>query len=151
MACLRFGHGLYGGLASFFGSDSSVEVNLPHDYMIAENVSETAPAGPASGFYTAGVAYYTKLLFLPDEWKDQEIYLNFDGVMMNATVDINGCKAAMQHYGYAPFFVNITPYVYFGKENRITVTVNPSMQPNSRWYSGAGIFRSVELLQPSHL
>lgn len=142
----RFGHGLYGGLASFFGSDSSVEVNLPHDYMIAENVSETAPAGPASGFYTAGVAYYTKLLFLPDEWKDQEIYLNFDGVMMNATVDINGCKAAMQHYGYAPFFVNITPYVYFGKENRITVTVNPSMQPNSRWYSGAGIFRSVELL-----
>ena len=65
---------------------------------------------------------------------------------MNATVDINGCKAILQHNGYIPFSVNITPYLYFGKKNRVTITVAPSMQPNSRWYSGAGIFRSIELL-----
>ena len=71
--------------------------------------------------------------------------------MMNATVDINGGKAALQHYGYVPFCVDITPYLYFGKENRVTITVNPSMQPNSRWYSGAGMFRSVELLHTPKL
>ena len=75
-----------------------------------------------------------------------EVYLHFDGVMMNATVEINGSKAVLQHNGYIPFSVNITPYIYFGKTNRVTVIVNPSMQPNSRWYTGAGIFRSVELL-----
>lgn len=82
---------------------------------------------------------------IPEEWENEEIYLHFDGVMLNATVDINGGKAALQHNGYIPFSVNITPYIYFGKKNRVTVTVNPSMQPNSRWYSGSGIFRSVEL------
>jgi beta-galactosidase len=66
--------------------------------------------------------------------------------MMNATIDINGCKVALQHNGYIPFVVDITGYVYFGRENSITVTVNPSMQPNSRWYTGAGIFRSVEIM-----
>ena len=64
---------------------------------------------------------------------------------MNATVDVNGCKVCLQHNGYIPFYADITPYVYFGKSNRVSVTVNPSMQPNSRWYTGAGIFRSVEL------
>ncbi len=141
-----FNHGLYGGMALLMGQDNSVEVNLPHDYMIASDVKADAIAGPASGFYTEGVAHYTKKINIPSEWKNEIVYLHFDGIMMNATVDINGGKVALQHYGYAPFFVDITPYLYFGKENRVTITVNPSMQPNSRWYSGAGIFRSVELV-----
>lgn len=121
-------------------------MNLPHDYMIESNVSESAASGPASGYYTQGVAYYTKLIDIPQEWEQEAVYLHFDGIMMNATVDINGCKAILQHNGYIPFSVNITPYLYFGKKNRVTITVAPSMQPNSRWYSGAGIFRSIELL-----
>lgn len=141
----QFNHGTYEG---FFSSQKDKEkriVNLPHDYMIESEVTENAAAGPASGYYTEGVACYTKYLMIPEEWKDEVVYLHFDGVMMNATVEINGSKAALQHNGYIPFSVNITPYIYFGKQNRVTVTVNPSMQPNSRWYSGAGIFRSVEL------
>lgn len=121
-------------------------MNLPHDYMIESNVSESAASGPASGYYTQGVAYYTKLIDIPQEWEHEAVYLHFDGIMMNATVDINGCKAILQRNGYIPFSVNITPYLYFGKKNRVTITVAPSMQPNSRWYSGAGIFRSIELL-----
>ena len=129
------------------GQEKSIrEVNLPHDYMIESNVTEDAAAGSASGFYTGGVASYTKHIEIPKEWEQEEVYLHFDGVMMNATVDINGSRAILQHNGYIPFSVNITPYIYFGKTNRVSVTVNPSMQPNSRWYSGAGIFRSVELL-----
>lgn len=114
--------------------------------MIESNVSESAASGPASGYYTQGVAYYTKLIDIPQEWEQEAVYLHFDGIMMNATVDINGCKAILQRNGYIPFSVNITPYLYFGKKNRVTITVAPSMQPNSRWYSGAGIFRSIELL-----
>ena len=126
--------------------DSIRKVNLPHDYMIESNVTEDAAAGSASGFYTESVASYTKHIEIPQAWEQEEVYLHFDGVMMNATVEINGSKAVLQHNGYIPFSVNITPYIYFGKTNRVTVIVNPSMQPNSRWYTGAGIFRSVELL-----
>lgn len=121
-------------------------VDLPHDYMIASEVREDAPAGPAGAYYTEGVASYCKYLEIPKEWENEKIFLHFDGVMMNATVEINGCKCALHHYGYTPFSVDITQYVYFGEKNRVTITVNPSMQPNSRWYSGAGIFRSVELV-----
>lgn len=142
----QFQHGLYYGLPAPGSGKSIREVNLPHDYMIESNVIEDAAAGPASGFYTEGVASYTKFIEIPEEWEQEEVYLHFDGVMMNATVDINGSKAILQHNGYIPFSVKITPYIYFGKANRVTVTVNPSMQPNSRWYTGAGIFRSVELL-----
>lgn len=142
----QFQHGLYGGFPDPANTKSIREVNLPHDYMIESNVTKEAAAGSASGYYTEGVASYTKQIGIPQEWDHEEVYLHFDGIMMNATVDINGCKAALQHNGYIPFSVNITPYIYFGKANRVTITVNPGMQPNSRWYSGAGIFRSVELL-----
>lgn len=126
--------------------DLEENINLPHDYMIGTEVTENAPAGPASGFYTAGVGYYSKKLFIPKEWENERVSLRFDGVMMNATVELNGCKMALQHYGYAPFEVDLTPAIYWGKDNTIRITTNPSMQPNSRWYSGAGIFRSVELV-----
>ena len=66
--------------------------------------------------------------------------------MMNATVEVNGSRAALQHNGYIPFAVRITPYLAFGVDNRITISVNPSMQTNARWYTGAGVFRSVQLL-----
>ncbi len=142
----KFGLGMGGGLAAFFGGNSERTVNLPHDYMIESDVREDAPAGASSGFFTAGVAHYTKTLHIPAEWEGDEIFLKFDGIMMNATVEVNGDKAALQHYGYAPFAVNITRKVYCGKDNLVNIIVNPSMQPNSRWYSGAGIYRSVELV-----
>ena len=123
-----------------------VTVDLPHDYMIGSETFPEAPARGASGFYTAGAAHYLKTVTIPAEWKDDLVFLKADGIMMNATIEVNGCKAALQHYGYAPFSAEITPYLYFGEENSLTITVNPSMQPNSRWYSGAGIFRSLSLV-----
>ena len=120
-------------------------VDLPHDYMIESDPFPEAVAGPAGGYYNAGVAHYIKMVTIPQEWENDVVELHFDGVMMNATVEVNGNRVVLQHYGYAPFVADLTPYIYFGEENRISLTVNPSMQPNSRWYSGAGIFRSVEL------
>ena len=139
-------HGMYVDMTAQMREDDLRTVNLPHDYMIESEVTPDAPALGAGGYYTESTAYYSRMLDIPEEWSGEDVYVKFDGAMMNATVDVNGAKAALQHYGYAPFCVDITPYIYYGRKNRLTVTLNPSMQPNCRWYSGAGIFRSVELI-----
>ena len=126
-------------------------VNLPHDYMIESDVFPEAVSGPASGYYNAGVAHYAKEIEIPAEWEGERIALRLDGAMMNVTVDVNGSLAALQHYGYAPFEADITNHLYPGKKNLIFITVNPSMQPNSRWYSGAGLFRGVEIVHTPKL
>jgi len=126
-------------------SEPGVEINLPHDAMIGTSVSPDAPAGYDSGYFNGDCGNYTKYVFIPSDWKNESVGLHFDGVMTNTTIDINGCKVAAHHYGYTSFYVDITRYVTFGEENRITVNYNTGTQPSSRWYSGAGIYRSVEI------
>ncbi|MCR5178585.1 MAG: DUF4982 domain-containing protein [Lachnospiraceae bacterium] len=125
--------------------DPGTTVDLPHDGMINTPVSPDAPAGSDSGYFTGGMTNYTKYVMFPEEWKDGCTGLYFDGAMMNVTVEINGCLAGRHHYGYSPFYIDLTPYVTFGKENRITINTNTSMQPNSRWYTGSGLYRGVRL------
>lgn len=120
-------------------------VNLPHDGMISLPVKPDAPAASDSGYFPGDVCNYTKYVFIPDEWSNECIGLKFDGVMMHATVEINGCRLAMHHYGYSPFYVDITDYVSFGEENRITININTGVQPSSRWYTGSGLYRGVIL------
>lgn len=127
-------------------NDPGTVVNLPHDGMIDTPVSKDAPAGSDSGYFTGGETNYTKYVFIPKEWENDTVILSFDGAMMNAVVDVNGSRVGGCHYGYAPFKVDLTNYVTFGAENRITVNVNTSMQPASRWYTGSGLYRSVSLL-----
>ena len=127
-------------------SDVGIPVNLPHDGMIGTPVTPDAPAGPDMGYFSGGLSNYTKYIRFPREWENGCTGLLFDGAMMNAAVDINGCRAGSQHYGYAPFYVDLTDLADFGAENRITVNLNTSMQPNSRWYTGSGLYRGVRLL-----
>lgn len=146
-----FSHGPVGfAVLGQMDKDARV-VNLPHDYMIESDPYPEAPSGPASGYYNAMTAHYTKYIDIPSEWADEKVYLSFDGSMMNTTVEVGGSKAALHHYGYSPFNVDITPFIYCGEKNRISITVNPSMQPNSRWYSGAGIFRCLRLAHCARL
>ena len=154
----KFSTGMYNSLSEFLAAAKPElagkplrQVNLPHDYMMEAGPDPKAPAGSASGFYTAGPAHYTRQVEIPAGWEGEEVYLQLDGAMMNATVEVNGCRAALQHNGYIPFAVRITPYLYCGQANRITITLNPAMQPNSRWYTGAGLLRSVSLLHVSPL
>jgi len=121
------------------------EVNLPHDGMIGTSVTPDTPAVSDTGYFAGGLTNYTKYVLFPAEWAKECVGLNFDGAMMNATVEVNGGKVALQHYGYAPFYVDLTDYVTFGEENRISVNINTSTQPNSRWYTGSGLFRGVKL------
>lgn len=126
-------------------ADPGIEVDLPHDGMIGTKVSPDAPAKSDSGYFVGGLTNYTKYVMIPKEWEGDCVGLKFDGAMMNVTVDVNGCKVGSQHYGYAPFYVDLTDYVTFGEENRITVNCNTSMYVNSRWYTGSGLYRGVML------
>ena len=126
--------------------DPGVLVDLPHDGMIGTQVSPDAPAKADSGYYTGGLTNYTRYVFVPEEWQGSCVGLKLDGVMMNASVDVNGSRVGMCHNGYAPFYVDLTDYVTFGENNRVTINVNTSMQPNSRWYSGSGLYRGVCLM-----
>ncbi|MCR5557228.1 MAG: DUF4982 domain-containing protein [Butyrivibrio sp.] len=123
-----------------------VPVDLPHDGMISTKVSENAIAKYDSGYFEGDVCNYAKYVFIPSEWKDECIMLQFDGAMMHTFVDVNGCKVGEHHYGYAPFVIDITDVVTFDEENRITVNLNTGTQPSSRWYTGSGLFREPKLI-----
>ncbi len=140
----KFAHGMEGG--GPFSQVDYQEVDLPHDYMLSNPVREDAAAGPAMGFFTEGVAHYVKNVDIPADWEGQEILLRMDGAMMNATIYVNGDRVMLHHNGYFPFEANITRQIYPGKENEIRIVINPSMQPNSRWYSGAGLLREIDLV-----
>ena len=132
-------------------ADPGTEIDLPHDGMIGTSVSPDAPAGVDSGYFCGGLFSYTKYVFFPKEWENDSVGLKFDGAMMNASVDVNGSRVAMCHNGYAPFYVDLSDHVTFGEENRISVNVNTSMQPASRWYTGAGLYRGVQLCHAPRL
>lgn len=127
-------------------ADPGIVVDLPHDGMIGLDVSRDAQALYESGYYPGDVCNYTKYVYIPKEWETGVVGLQFDGAMMHAAVEINGCKVAEHHYGYSPFYVDLTDYVTFGEENRITVNLNTGVQPSSRWYTGSGLYRGVTLL-----
>lgn len=136
------------GFVDSLGMLSDIEpqiVNLPHDSMISKKTSPDAPAKYDSGYFNFDMCNYTKLIFIPAEWEGEKIGLSFDGVMMHTTIEINGCKVGEHHYGYTPFFIDITDYVSLGQENRITINTNNGVQPSSRWYTGCGIYRSLFL------
>lgn len=147
--CIDEGWTFRRGLLDSLGAmekDPGVLVNLPHDGLISTAVSATADARSDSGYFLGDVCNYTKYVLISDEWKDKSIGLKFDGAMMHASVEINGCKVAEHHYGYSPFYVDITDFVTFGEENRITVNLNTGVQPSSRWYTGSGLFRGLNLM-----
>lgn len=120
-------------------------VNLPYDFMITKDVSKDAVGGAETGFYQGGKASYTKYITVNEEDKKEIHILSFDGCYGTTKVVVNGHVACRHHYGYTPFQVRLDSYLQVGK-NRITVTVDNTSEPNSRWYSGAGLYRGAELL-----
>ena len=130
---------------SVLDSDPGEVVNLPHDGMIGTQVKPDAPSKSDSGYFTGDLNSYTKYIDIPLQWADESVGLKIDGAMMNASIDINGCRVGLQHYGYAPFYVDISKVVAFGEKNRITIHTNTSMPGNSRWYTGSGLYRGVML------
>jgi len=133
------------GLLAMFTQTPWKPVNLPHDAMIGKPRSANNPGGGNVGFFPGGLVNYRKKVSIPEEWRGQSIQLEFEGVYMNAEVSVNNQPVCLHPYGYTSFIVDITPYLLYGKENVIGVVVNNTAQPNSRWYSGTGIYRHVWL------
>ena len=127
-------------------------LDVPHDWAIEGDFLASNPSGASGGALPGGVGWYRKHFSLPLNGSAQyggaqggaRWFLAFDGVYMNATVWVNGQKVGFRPYGYSSFEYDITPYVKAG-DNVVAVRVDNSDQPNSRWYSGCGIYRHVWL------
>lgn len=135
-----------------FDDSSWRSLDLPHDWAIEGNFSQDNPSGTGGGALPGGVGWYRKTFTVPASDKGKIIYVDFDGAYMNATVFINGHELGTRPYGYASFSYDITPWLRKG-ENVIAVRVDNAEQPNSRWYSGCGIYRHVWLraVAPVHV
>ena len=121
-------------------------LNLPHDWSIEGEFKKENPATPEGGALPGGIGWYRKTFTVPTTAKNKLIYIDFDGVYQKSDVWINGHHLGFRPNGYISFRYELTPYLNFGGKNIIAVKVDNSVQPNSRWYSGSGIYRNVRLI-----
>ena len=120
-------------------------LNLPHDWAIEGDFAPSNPSGASGGALPGGIGWYRKHFSVNPKEKYDRFTITFDGVYMNSTVYINGHKLGTRPYGYSTFEYDLTPYINRKGDNVIAVKVDNSDQPNSRWYSGCGIYRHVWL------
>jgi beta-galactosidase len=142
-----------GAKARQFADGSWRTVNLPHDWSIEGAPDKNNPTGSGGGFFPAGTGWYRKTFTAPREWKGKRVSVEFDGVYKDATVYLNGSKLGTHPYGYTGFSFDLTPGLDFSGPNVLAVRVDNSAQPNSRWYSGSGIYRHVKVVvtDPTHV
>lgn len=130
---------------TFIKTDGSFEiVDLPHDAMIHEMRTTSNRNGDRTGYFPGGKYTYTKEFDLNEKAEDKQFILHFDGVYGQTEVLINGVKVCEHYYGYTPFDADLTEATLSGR-NKVEVRVDNSLVPNSRWYTGSGIYRPVEL------
>lgn len=123
------------------------DITLPHDAMIEKPANPDSLNGGNTGFRDGDVYTYVKMLHAPEEYKEKTVTLKFEGVYMNAFVYVNGQLAAKSPFGYTTFYAPLNDFLKYGEDNEIRVQVRAGAMTNSRWYSGAGIYRDVYLLE----
>lgn len=121
------------------------EIRIPHDAMISEKRTQDSAGGINTGWFEGYDYVYEKEFDVPKEEEGRYVSFEFEGVYHNAEIWLNGNKAAFRPYGYSDFFVDASKYLKYGEKNKIRVIARNADQPNSRWYSGAGIYRPVWL------
>jgi len=134
------------------------KVDLPHDWSIEDIPGTQSPfdlnavGGVSTGFTVGGIGWYRKTFDVPATLQNKKVYLQFDGVYMNANVWLNGVRLGNHPYGYTSFWFDVSNKIKFGKKNIIAVQVKNEGQ-NSRWYSGSGIYRHVwfKVMEPVHV
>lgn len=125
------------------GETEKKQVTLPHDAMISEKRTADSAGGTNIGWFEGCDYIYEKEFFVPADYEGLDICFEFEGVYHNAEVYLNGKKAAFWPYGYSNFYVPAISFLRYGEKNKIRVIVRNGDQPNSRWYSGTGIYRPV--------
>jgi beta-galactosidase len=130
------------------------QLDVPHDWSIEGPFDKDNPTGGAGGFLPAGVGWYRKHFRLSQDDANRLVFIEFDGIMANSDVWINGFHLGKRPFGYVSFGYELTGHLRFdGAENILAVRADNSGQPASRWYSGAGIYRHVRLVvtNPVHI
>ncbi len=130
------------------------KLDLPHDWSIEGPYDPANPTAGSGGFLPAGIGWYRKHFVTPAAFKDKQVAVQFDGVFMNADVHLNGHKVGQHAYGYTSFTCDLTPFLAAaGEHNVLAVRVANDTQPNSRWYTGSGIYRHVwmDVTSPVHV
>jgi beta-galactosidase len=131
---------------SDFNDSAWRKLNVPHDWSIEGPFDENNPTGGGGGFLPSGVSWYRKHFTVSDKDKAKRFFIEFDGVMGISDVWINGVHLGQRPSGYISFEYELTQYLNIGKDNVIAVRADTSLQPASRWYTGAGIYRHVRLI-----
>ncbi|MFN3684079.1 MAG: glycoside hydrolase family 2 TIM barrel-domain containing protein [Fimbriimonadaceae bacterium] len=126
-------------------------VEVPHDYSIEDLPGRSSPFDPkapgstSTGYTLGGVGWYRRTIQADPSWRGRMVRLYFDGVYQDATVWLNGKELLRHPYGYTPFWVDLTEHLDFEGENELLVRTDTSGR-HTRWYSGSGIYRPVELV-----
>jgi beta-galactosidase len=128
-------------------------LNLPHDWSIEGPFAQNEPSAGPGGYAPTGVGWYRKRFHLPASYKEKMVSLEIDGAYRNSEVWINGHYLGRRPFGYISFAYDLTPHLNLAGENVVAVKVDNSLQPNSRWYSGSGIYRHTWLtaVNPVHV
>lgn len=161
----RFTRGDVAGAEAVGFNDGGWQVvNLPHDFLIGQEwVEPSADEKPdednpmanirsrlsARAFKEMGTGWYRKTFNAPAEWKGKRLLLDFEGIMLVGDVYLNGNKVGGTDYGYLGFEIDVTPYINFDGPNVIAVRADTGMPENSRWYTGAGLYRDVRVIATS--
>jgi beta-galactosidase len=130
----------------FGGVNTAVytEVTLPHDAMIGTERKADSDSGNKKGYYVNDTWEYRKTFYIPEEYKSKHVYFEFEGVYSHAMVYINGDFAGQQPNGYSGFIIEADRFLKYGSDNKIKVVARTT--DDSRWYTGAGIYRDVHML-----
>lgn len=136
-------------------------VNLPHDFLIGQDwVAPDASERPdnsdagsnvrsrlsSRGFKEMGIGWYRYELTPKDEWKGKRIVLDFQGIMLVGDVYLNGQRIGGTDYGYLGFDIDLSKLLKWGQTNEIAVKADTQNPSNSRWFTGAGLYRDVNLI-----
>ena len=142
-----------GADAPSFADTAWRRVDLPHDWSIESRPDKDNPSGAGGGFFLTGVGWYRKTFRAAAGWQGKRVSVEFDGVYRDATVYLNGRMLGTHPYGYTSFTLDLTPDLNLTGSNVLAVRVDNSAQPNSRWYSGSGIYRHVRVVvtDPTHV
>lgn len=132
---------------NFYKKDNKqiLSVQLPHDAMFQEERLADNPSGAGGAYFAGGTYMYEKEFEVPLEWKTKHIIFQFEGIYQTAIIYLNNQEAGRVYNGYTTTEIVADSHLQYGKMNRIHVAVDNQNQPNSRWYSGAGMYRPVWL------
>lgn len=142
----QFAKGSASMMSAFMGGPQFETINLPHDAMVHEERTPDTANGTQTGYWPGGLYTYVKNINVPEDWQEKTAVLEFEGVYEKSMVYVNGNLAATNLYGYSNFYVVLDKYLNYGENNEIKVIADNAAEKNSRWYSGSGIYRNVNLM-----